>query len=309
MQPPGVLYKYFPAERLDVLRNRLVRFSQIASFNDPLESSPSWGVPPDERSQQDVVDDTLRAAHRGERVRPEDILRAQGFSFANVIGTLSLSEDPLSLLMWAHYAQQHEGFVIGFDTSHEFFKSRYEETFGLDELRPVQYQQARPIPVDTFALAMDEDAPFVKSPEWAYEKEWRIRKHKEYARTIVAPESTFPIWLMHLPPSCVLEIILGCRTRQSARSNLKDILRADGDYSHVTLHQAWPHPTQYSLRLLPLSLETLELPKKRIVITDVPQNRVPEVIEHCTRMATLHVEKVRQPEEGLWTIAATAIGA
>jgi Protein of unknown function (DUF2971) len=310
-QPPPVLYKYFPPERLDVVKNGLIRFSQLASFNDPLESSPFMGVLPDEGPLQNVVDDIIRGR---EHVRPEDLLRAHGFSFANVIGTLSLSEDPLSLLMWAHYAYQHEGFVLGLDTNGDCFKPQgfaafRDDNFGLEELRPVQYQMARPAPIDTIALAMgNDDAPFVKSPEWAYEKEWRIRRHKEFARTTLSPDSAFPVWLMDLPPRCVLEIILGCRMRQSLRKNLRDILRADKRYSHVRLYQAWPHPIEYSLRLLPLTIETLHLPQKRIVITDVPEDRVPEVIQHCARMATLYVERVIQPERGRWTIVATTIG-
>jgi hypothetical protein len=311
-RPPPVLYKYLPPERLDVLENGLIRYSQLASFNDPLESSPFMGVLPDEGPLQNVIDDTIRAAVRGEHVRPEDVVRAQGFSFANVEGTLSLTEDPLSLLMWAHYADQHEGFVIGLDTTDDCFKPRgpaalLDDTFGLDELRPVQYQRARPSPIDTFALAMGDDTPFIKSPEWAYEKEWRIRKHKKDARTTLAPDSTFPVWLMDLPRSCVREIILGCRMRPSLRKKLRDIL-ADRHYSHVDLHQAWPHPTAYSMRLLPLSLETLHLPQKRFVINDLPEDRVPEMVECWIRQATLFVERVRQRERGLWTIVATAIG-
>lgn len=37
------------------------------------------------------------------------------------IGILSLTENPSNLLMWAHYANSNQGFVIAFDSSHEFF--------------------------------------------------------------------------------------------------------------------------------------------------------------------------------------------
>lgn len=33
------------------------------------------------------------------------------------LGNLSLTEKPDNLLMWSHYAQQHMGFVIEFDSS------------------------------------------------------------------------------------------------------------------------------------------------------------------------------------------------
>jgi hypothetical protein len=37
------------------------------------------------------------------------------------IGVLSLTEKRDNLLMWAHYAQNHQGFVIEFDDTHEYF--------------------------------------------------------------------------------------------------------------------------------------------------------------------------------------------
>ncbi|MCV2884796.1 DUF2971 domain-containing protein [Aestuariibacter sp. AA17] len=37
------------------------------------------------------------------------------------IGILSLSKTNENLLMWSHYAQNHQGFVIGFNEEHDFF--------------------------------------------------------------------------------------------------------------------------------------------------------------------------------------------
>ena len=46
----------------------------------------------------------------------DTILRLTLEHAPNVIGVLSLSEKRDNLLMWAHYAAQHTGFVIGFDS-------------------------------------------------------------------------------------------------------------------------------------------------------------------------------------------------
>ncbi|MFQ2730618.1 hypothetical protein ACK3YQ_08160 [Aeromonas caviae] len=35
-----LLYKYLPPERIDVLKNRSIRFSQPIAFNDPFEFKP-----------------------------------------------------------------------------------------------------------------------------------------------------------------------------------------------------------------------------------------------------------------------------
>ncbi|MEJ8827109.1 DUF2971 domain-containing protein [Variovorax humicola] len=38
------------------------------------------------------------------------------------VGVLSLTEDPINELMWAHYANSHSGFAVGLDMSNEFFQ-------------------------------------------------------------------------------------------------------------------------------------------------------------------------------------------
>jgi len=310
-KPPPVLYKYLSSERVDVIRDRRIRFSQVAAFNDPLESSAFTGPLPEDRQLQDVIDDAFRARQSNRAVEPDDILKAFGFSFANVLGVLSLSEDPLSLLMWAHYAERHEGLVLGLAAEHPFFRpdgyaALLDDVMGLDTLRPVTYQTARHCTLDQVALAMSDKAPFTKSPEWSYEKEWRIRKHKENAVTILAPQSTFPVWLFRLPPDCVSAVILGCRMRPNVRKAVAGYL-SKNDYEHVQLYQAWPHPIEYRLQLVPLTLETIMLPQQKLVIKNVPEAEVDSAVARCVDLPALKVERVLQPDPGLWTVVATAI--
>ena len=40
------------------------------------------------------------------------------------VGIVSFTNNPLSTLMWAHYAGNHTGFVIEFDETHSFFDRR-----------------------------------------------------------------------------------------------------------------------------------------------------------------------------------------
>jgi hypothetical protein len=310
-KPPPVLYKYLSSERADVIRDRRIRFSQLAAFNDPLESSAFTGPLPEDRPLQDVIDDVFRAGQSNRAVEPDDVLKAFGFSFANVLGVLSLSEDPLSLLMWAHYAERHEGLVLGLAAEHPFFRPEghgalLDDDMGVDILRAVTYQTARHSAMDQVALAMSDEAPFTKSPEWSYEKEWRIRKHKENAVTTLAPQSTFPVWLLHLPPDCVFAVILGCRMRPSVRKAVAEYL-SDKDYEHVQLYQAWPHPVEYRLQLVPITLETIMLPQQKLVIRNVPEAQVDSAVARCVDHPALKVERLRQPDPGLWTVVATAI--
>ena len=38
----NLFYKYVPAERIDILRNRLIRFTQPLALNDPFEAKPHF---------------------------------------------------------------------------------------------------------------------------------------------------------------------------------------------------------------------------------------------------------------------------
>ena len=55
-----------------------------------------------------------------------------------MLGIVSLSETPTDLLMWAHYADAHQGYVLGLKTTDRFFRDSH---YGL---RQVQYNDARP---------------------------------------------------------------------------------------------------------------------------------------------------------------------
>lgn len=105
------------------------------------------GIPPESRGVM-TFDQFRRQAEEGlERDRAE-ILSALGQRIAllsnrygqftsearnevlfitKLIGILSLTEKRDNLLMWAHYAQNHQGLVIEFDEAHEYF-NREQET-------------------------------------------------------------------------------------------------------------------------------------------------------------------------------------
>jgi len=129
------LSKYVAAERIDVLKHGYIRFSQSSALNDPIEVSPVFrdvsNVLPliaDERyaGVQIKIESTIRGEPRPpfivmlgkgdeERKRYEsfmaDHVKEIALAFGESIGVLSLTKESNNLLMWAHYAQQHQGFV------------------------------------------------------------------------------------------------------------------------------------------------------------------------------------------------------
>jgi hypothetical protein len=169
---------------------------------------------------------------------------------ARGVGILSLSETPCNLLMWAHYAQSHEGFVIGFRTKSPFLSRRDARPGAMHDLRRVQYSKRRPI-LRYFTRLDIARLYFTKSKEWSYEREWRLytsmpREHTyelmiEMLYHIAHPHelSAVPackIQLFDFPPSCVESIILGCRATTETEHRVKEFVL--NRYPHAVLLRA-----------------------------------------------------------------------
>ena len=73
--------------------------------------------------------------HVGERTLNE-ILK-------NVV-ILSLTRTPLNALMWAHYGEEHKGFVIGYDVDDQFFKCKTNNLIPIQQGNVI-YTKTKPI--------------------------------------------------------------------------------------------------------------------------------------------------------------------
>ena len=100
------------------------------------------------------------------------------------------SETNRSILMWSHYAHNHQGFCIEYDFNHLEYKRH---------LKPVRYVNERHYVPGDFADHVSSkagnaiyEAALYKSAEWCYEKEWRLvmsridLAHPEYRGLIPA---------------------------------------------------------------------------------------------------------------------------
>jgi len=232
-----ILYKYFPPERIDVLQNLKIRFSQPNTYNDPFEISPILTSEITKSQFEGFMPGLIQ--HRGGR--EEDIERLRNITFSDFQSdqteilreiqlvmasgnlTLSLSEICDDLLMWAHYAFSHQGFVVGFDVEHEFFTCTKKTYFP----RRISYKSTRPtVNLSAFNLV---GAYLTKSDHWAYEGEWRLFRELPKG---VSPEdfiskdlNGFPIYLFDLPLESIKEIILGCRSEFNSLDLVTEVAR------------------------------------------------------------------------------------
>ena len=275
-----MLYKYLAADRIDVLENGCIRFSQSGVFNDLFEIKPSISsiVPEDEarRYLQEQLPESLRQEYYKFPAEVQALLPFEQFlilgqmqmeiampnaldlldkfkpiaqdgisDFANRIGILSLTEHPDNLLMWAHYASSHEGFVIGFDNQHPYFDCRKGPNDEFHHLRKVKYVDLRPnLPM--IELTGDEIL-LTKSSIWAYENEWRILRPLQEADKVIEA-SPYSIHLFAFPHEMVREVILGYRISDELRSKIIQVVKGDEKYHDVQVLQEKPDEQEFKVR-------------------------------------------------------------
>jgi len=195
---PDRLFKYraFDSFSLKLICDSEAWYSRTPAFNDPVEELtetindvdrltiealhrklfPEDSVQRLQRNQwidggedgdvQASIEQYLDAAQREINDGVREILRSRG--------VLTLSSRWDSPLMWSHYADSHRGFCIEYDaTNHR-----------CQHLAPVDYNSGRGIRLSDIAgwklggdesalRSVIESAYFRKSPDWAYENEWR----------------------------------------------------------------------------------------------------------------------------------------
>ena len=179
-----LLYKYVNPARIDIIKSGRIGFSEPMVFNDPFEMLPYFKSISEEDDFKKVFNafgevekekfisclfEVLQPLSRGiisfEKFQAEvksawpemeeqftksqdkimsDFRAMLKLEIGTRFGVLSLTENYNNLLMWAHYAQNHEGFIIEFDTQNEFFeqKSSYPDPFNF--FGKVQYSKQRP---------------------------------------------------------------------------------------------------------------------------------------------------------------------
>jgi hypothetical protein len=202
---PTKLYKYraFSVLCLRAITEAEIFYARPNSFNDPMDCDPTIEVDMSLASLEKLLfkllsrtRDRKAATARINALRalaeelPDDPLSPETEDYTRRLlaseirseldgelgnaGVLSLSATWRSALMWSHYADEHRGICIEYDTSDQQHP----------RLAPVSYRSPRAIRTSDIWLWKvrdDNEAKlrvmktyfFAKSPEWKYEREWR----------------------------------------------------------------------------------------------------------------------------------------
>lgn len=208
------IYKYFSGELLPVVFAKGgfcgVKCSLPKEYNDPYELFLGVDL---------TVSPKLLAIYR-------DVIQE-----LPQYPTTCFSKSPTVTPMWAHYANNHSGFVLEFDV--EAIKGNFEEISASE----VQYKDS---PDDTIKGFLQRAAAtrkprhsiwlqdavlfqayFSKSTAWDYEQEYRIVADPEYCELISDNIVLF------LPVSCLSAIIVGKNIDEEAKALSVEL--ADGN--------------------------------------------------------------------------------
>lgn len=280
-----VFYKYVSAERIDILQNCLIRFTQPNAMNDPFEARPDFYALGKKGFASAYADMIRQAPYRVwkdyKRATRTDLdrwafanqleadpdyaewlyknlghrdiipnLRESFYKLHNTAGILSLSETPDNLLMWAHYAEGHTGFVLVLDGSHDFFKGD-DSLLGFAKPERVEYRSERPhMTIEkTSEEAALQEIFFVKGLDWKYEKEWRYLKFLADADERCQDVNNLDVNLFRLPPKGIIGVILGCYRTKELQNKILELQRDDPELGHLQIQQARAYDTHYQLRI------------------------------------------------------------
>lgn len=197
MDVPNKLYKYraFDVNLLRLLCNDEVYYANPDRFNDPLDCQPTLKIDNDRdsleklcramsREQKDPIEyHRYMASEHGnfendaenyyKYLLAEDVRQSLFGEFAQM-GVLSLATNWDCPLMWSHYANNHHGICIEYDSTDAEFRN----------LAPVEYERGRSIKTSDLiswkikgcekANQQVYETYFLsKSSHWNYEREWR----------------------------------------------------------------------------------------------------------------------------------------
>jgi len=261
------LFKFMPY-RDDFFLNRLLRFTPAILFNDPFEGRVTKTSAVKElhgRLKKRVDEKTWIP------LTIDEIEKQNYFNNAIIaLGILSLTRSKHSLLMWAHYAKNHTGIILGMDSTHPFFNqtisSKEVSTFQINssllgKVLPVVYERIRPElrPISPGNTDTELDEFLQKSEEWMYEKEYRMFMSL-YDADAFKKNNNEPIHLFEIPEDAITRVILGVRSDKiKIYNDFKTAANINPKLSHIKVEYAELHKDLYHIEHLLMSPESKEV--------------------------------------------------
>ncbi len=254
-------YKYLPIDEsfqepfdkkgsLSIIKDGTIKFSHPKEFNDPFDCYPEIDI-------QKVLSHTSKKKHLfkfigdnlglspAQRIqeKPKQLKKLEkglsDKSHANLIndqiGICCLSRNPLNLLMWAHYATKHTGFVIEFSIPTESTSFDIDTAYYLTPF-PVDYSTVKPI---ITSGASDEFNKYflTKGKDWEYEQEERVIDYRQ--------SGVHPYNRTQLVKSVIVGMNMSDLDFVVLKNAIDDVNNKHG--TNITIHKAEPVKGEFAL--------------------------------------------------------------
>lgn len=243
-QIPEHLYMYCSINSAKmILENSQLWMSSFNSFNDPFEFSFTLN---NDYTQEEFVQWFCEATKGSSK--EQSIIAKELFSnkdeIDNIIkgciekeignyGIKCFTTSHNNLLMWAHYANNHEGVCFKFDIQKDadFFQDLLQVVYD-DTYTQLNYIKSQNNTVEILRH---------KSEAWKYEEEWRVLKLGK-ARQLVG-----------FSRDSLVQIIFGCRCRCKDQVEIQKMCSEPG-FDSVQFSKAEKANDSYKLIVTPLTL-------------------------------------------------------
>lgn len=138
------------------------------------------------------------------------------------IGILSLSDEPENTIMWAHYAENHQGMCVGIDPRNSAIsqyrpQAKYDHCAPIFHMRKVTYSSRFPKIKKENIVESATRVFFTKYVEWKYEREYRLIRPISDCKL----QNNVPI--IEFPTSIIREVIIGARMDNESENLARSI--------------------------------------------------------------------------------------
>lgn len=250
-------YKYLPFDpdgALKVITQSTIKFSNPADFNDPFDCVPfidSEDISP--HNMRDLLkkvepNPSRRLQNRGKyeaNLRRDIESGTFTKKFNNGIGICCLSRTGLSPLMWAHYANEHHGFLVEFEIPFQGQAQDHPDVIDHHDgyLVPFQviYSKGRP-KQDLFPETTKANVDITwltKSKDWEYEQEERVLSYQK------GPG------IHHIAPELLCSVVAGMRMNDENFAQLQKAVKQHNQKhgKNVKLYRAEADRREYKIHV------------------------------------------------------------
>ncbi len=248
---PTSLFKYYSDKRLNSIKESKLWYSEPCKFNDVFDSD----IAVDKKAlfqemvrlspNQPVIPGSPRWKHLNDGFTPLlKILHKNIDEIKTSKGVACFSEKCDSLLMWAHYADNHQGMCVEYDLV------KMVKELNLAPI-PVIYSNERVIlnKLNPSTVYQDAHAKVIeglttKSLDWSYENEWRVIHDKDAYEALWDYDNNGVSLDMIKPTS----ITLGCEARMEFEIEVKKYCKE----SKINLYKMEKDAVSYKLNKKPI---------------------------------------------------------